>query len=183
MIVASRYAQALMDLAVEKNQLEEVRKDMRAVKGVCVSNHDFVTLLQSPIVKTDKKIAIIKSIFEGNISSISISFINLIINKRREANLEIIAEEFENHYKTNKNIVSVNVKTAVALDDTLKNQVLTLVKKSVTGEIELIQSIDSSLIGGFVLTINDKQIDQSVKRKLNDLRKNFARNELSIVTN
>jgi len=67
MIVASRYAKSLIDLAVETKQLEEVRNDMRLIAQVCKENREFVILLESPVVKTDKKMAIFKSIFEGKI--------------------------------------------------------------------------------------------------------------------
>jgi len=176
MIVASRYAKALIDLAVETKQLEEVRKDMQLVKNVCDNNREFMTLLQSPVVKTDKKVAIFKSVFEGKVSKTTIAFLNLMASKRREAFLQEIASDFDEQYKQFKNITTVEVKSAIALDDKARKQILDLVKTSATGEIDLVEKVDPSLIGGFVLTINDKQVDQSVKRKLNDLKKGFADN-------
>ncbi|MDX2171624.1 MAG: ATP synthase F1 subunit delta [Bacteroidota bacterium] len=177
MNVASTYAKSLINLAIESNQLEAVRNDMKLIEKVCSQNHDFINLLNSPIVKTDKKQAIFKSVFDGKISNLTLTFINLIAAKRRESYIANIATAFDEQYKTFLNITSATVLTAVALDDTLKNEILNLVKKTTTGSVELIQKIDPTLIGGFVLTINDKQIDQSVKRKLNDLRKNFANSE------
>lgn len=176
MIVASRYAKSLIDLAIETKQLEEVRKDMLLVKEVCQANHDFVLLLESPVVKTDKKMAIFKSLFEGKISKTTQAFLNLIAGKRREGYMNDIAKSFDEQYKAFKNITTVKVASAIALDENLKKEILALVKKTVTGEIELVEKVDPSLIGGFVLTMNDKQVDQSVKRKLNDLRKDFAGN-------
>ncbi|MCW3075819.1 MAG: synthase delta subunit [Bacteroidetes bacterium] len=174
MIVASRYAKSLLDLAVETKQLEEVIKDMRLVKEVCSQNSDFETMLQSPIVKTDKKQAIFKAVFGGKISKTTLAFLNLIAVKRREGYLPAIAKSFDEHYKLYKNITTVKVTSAITLDEKLKNQVMELVKKTVNGDIELIEKVDASLIGGFVLTIDDKQVDQSVKRKLNDLRKTLS---------
>jgi F-type H+-transporting ATPase subunit delta len=78
MSVASRYAKSLIDLAVEKNQLEAVRNDMKLISLVCLQNHDFINLLESPIVNTDKKQAIFKSIFGNKVTEITISFLNLI---------------------------------------------------------------------------------------------------------
>jgi F-type H+-transporting ATPase subunit delta len=171
MIVASRYAKSLLDLALENKELEEVRKDMQLVKEVCNSNHDFVTLLESPVIKTDKKISIFNELFQGKISKITSAFLNLIASKRREGYIRQIASEFDEQYKLFKNITTVKVNSAVALDKKSKEQILDLVKKSANGDIELVEKVNPELIGGFVLTINDKQVDQSVKRKLNDLRK------------
>lgn len=176
MIVASRYAKSLIDLAVETKQLEEVRNDMRLIAQVCKENREFVILLESPVVKTDKKMAIFKSIFEGKISITTQSFLDIIAKKRREGFIDNIAFAFDEQYKAYKNITSAVITTAVKLDDATKAQIMKIVKESVKGEVDLVEKTDKSLIGGFVLTVNDKQIDTSIKRKLNDLKKNFSGN-------
>lgn len=178
MIVASRYAKSLIDLSAEKKQLEETRTDMKLVQQVCDENHDFVVLLNSPIIKTDKKVAILNSVFEGKISKLSLSFLNLLSKKRRENFIPEIAKEYDEQYKAKKNITTAVVKTAVALDANLKKRVLEIVKQSNGGaEIELIEKVDPTIIGGFILSISDKQLDQSVKSKLGDLRKNLLSNK------
>lgn len=175
-VVAARYAKSLIDLAIETKQLEEVRRDMKIIKEVCNSTHDFVLLLESPIIKTDKKMAIFKKIFEGKITPTTQIFLSIIAGKRREGYIDDIANSFDEQYKNYMKITTVKVETAVKLDDKSKKQILDIVKKSVTGEIELIEKINPSLIGGFVLTVNDRQLDQSVKRKLNELKKDFSGN-------
>lgn len=176
MVVASRYAKSLLDLAIEKKQVDAVRKDMLVIDSVCRSNREFILLLQSPVVNTDKKISIINTLFDKKISSLSLNFLNLITSKRRESYISEISSSFDSQYKIYKNITSVKVESAVALDAKLKENILDLVKKSVKGEIELIEKVTPSLIGGFILTINDKQIDQSVASKLNKLKKDFSGN-------
>ena len=177
MIAASRYAKSLIDLAIETKQLDEVRNDMLLVGGVCTGSPDFIKLLESPVIKTDKKLSIFKEVFKGKISKLTASFLNLIASKRRENYLFAITKSFDEQYKIHKNIITVKVESAIALDADSKKQILALVKKTVSGEIELVEKTDPSLIGGFVLTINDSQVDQSVKRKLNDLRKTFSGKE------
>lgn len=176
MIVASRYAKSLIDLAVETKQLEEVRNDMRLIKQVCQENREFVIMLESPVVKTDKKMAIFQEVFGGKISATTQAFLNIVAKKRREGYIDNIAYAFDEHYKAFKNITSAVITTAVKLDDSTKAKILEIVKQHYKGEIELLEKTDKALIGGFVLTINDKQIDTSIKRKLNDLKKNFSGN-------
>jgi len=178
MIVGSRYAKSLIDLAVENKQLDETRKDMQLVKKVSDENHEFVVLLNSPIVKTDKKLEILNSIFNGKISKLSLSFLNLLAKKRRESYIPEIAYAFDEQFKNKKNITTAVITTATGLDAKLKARVLEIVKQSVgASEIELVEKVDAGIIGGFVLSISDKQLDQSVKRKLNDLRKNLLSNK------
>lgn len=176
MSVASRYAKSLIDLAIETKQLEEVRNDMRLIKAVCKSNPDFVNLLESPIVKTDKKMAILTSIFEGKISIITQTFLKLIATKRRESYIDDMAISFDEMYKSYLNITTVKVESAIKLDDNSRNQILEIVKQSTKGEIELVEKVNPELIGGFILTINDTQVDQSVRRRLSELKKNFSNN-------
>jgi F-type H+-transporting ATPase subunit delta len=178
MIVASRYAKSLIDLSVENKQLEETRNDMKLVKQVCDENHDFVVLLNSPVVKTDKKLEILNEVFGGKISKLSLSFLGLLSKKRRESYIPEIAVAYDEQFKSKKHITTAVITTANGLDANLKTRVLELVKQSAgAGEVELIEKVDAEILGGFVLSITDKQLDQSVKRKLNDLRKNLLSNK------
>lgn len=178
MIVASRYAKSLIDLAVENKQLEETRKDVQLIKQVCDQNHEFIVLLNSPVVKTDKKLEIFNSIFGGKVSKLTLSFLNLLATKRREAYIPEIATAFDEQFKAKKNITTAVITTATGLDAKVKTQVLEIVKKQAgSGEVELVEKVDASILGGFVLSIADKQLDQSVKRNLNDLKKNLLSNK------
>lgn len=178
MIVASRYAKSLLDLSIEKKQLEETRKDMKLIQQVCVSSKDLVNLLNSPIVKTDKKVEILTAIFGKNVSKLTISFFTLLVNKRRESYIPGIAKAFDELYKNKMNITTAVIKTAIGLDDKLKKRVLEIVKQAApTGDVELIEKVDPAIIGGFVLTVSDKQLDESVKHKLAELKKNLLDNK------
>ncbi len=176
MIVPSRYAKSLIDLAIETKQLEEVCNDMRLIKKVCKENHEFVLLLESPVIKTDKKMKVFKSIFGGKISNTTQLFLDLIATKRREGYIDDIAYSFDEQYKLYKNITTAVITTAVPLDAATKTKIVAIVKQSATGEVEVIEKVDKSLVGGFILMVNDKQVDASIRRKLNELRKDFSKN-------
>lgn len=175
-IVASRYAKSLLGLAVERGQLEAIHKDMQLVKSVCVSNNDFVVFLGSPVIKTDKKKEILAEVFKGKVSDLTMAFMDIIANKRREGYIYDISKAFEEQYKLYKNVLTAVITSASGIDDATRAKVMELVKSSTSGEVDLIEKTDKNLIGGFVLRIGDKQYDTSVIRKLNNLRKNFAEN-------
>jgi F-type H+-transporting ATPase subunit delta len=174
--VSYRYAKSLLDLAIEKGQLEQVREDMQLVRDTVHESRELEILLKSPVVKTDKKQDILKAIFGGKIGVITTEFIDIITRKRREAELEIIAESFLTQYRINKNIVTAVITTAAALDDTLRKQVLEIVRKMAGTEVELTEKIDTSLIGGFVLRVGDRQVDTSLIRQIRMLDRNFSEN-------
>lgn len=170
MIVASRYAQSLMDLATEQKKVDVVRADMKLVAQTCADSREFALFLASPVVKTDKKISTLKVLFDGKIDTLSLSFLLLIASKRRESITKEIAESFDDLYRKNKNIFSAVVTTAAGLDTTTKAKVMELVKGLMKGEVELIEKVDPNTIGGFVLTMGDRQIDRSVARQLGTLK-------------
>jgi F-type H+-transporting ATPase subunit delta len=82
--LATRYAKSLIGLAQERGELEIVYKDMQFLQSICKSNPDFVNLLRSPVVKADKKDAIITAITQGRISKMTTAFTTLLVQKGRE---------------------------------------------------------------------------------------------------
>lgn len=179
MIVATRYAKSLIDLATEANSLEAVNTDMKTVAKVSAENRDFNLFLKSPVIKTDKKIEVLKSIFEGKISALSLSFLTLIASKHREAFLPAIASAFDEQYKVGKNIFTAVVTSATGLDAATKEKVKDLVRSQMKGEVELIEKIDPATIGGFILKIGDRQIDRTVARQLSNLRNELTNKRLN----
>ena len=176
MIVASRYAKSLLDLAVEKGQLEAVYTDMVQIKSICNDSREFITFLNSPIIKADKKVSTLKAVFDGKLNAITAGFLTIVAQKRRESVIPHMATSFIEQYKSQKNILTAVVTSAKGLDDVTKKQALDLIKSQLNGEIELVEKIDSNVIGGFILKIGDKQLDKSVARQLSNLKKELTTN-------
>jgi F-type H+-transporting ATPase subunit delta len=176
--LATRYAKSLLDLAVEKGQLEEVYADMQWLQSVCKSNRDFVNLLKSPVITGDKKIRIVEAVAGGKLSNLTTAFNTLLIKKNRESVLPEIATAFINQYKEHKSIYTVKLTTATPLSDAAKNAIVMQVKK--TGgyqNIELEEKVDKDIIGGFVLQIGDKLVDASIAYDLKAIAKQFENND------
>jgi F-type H+-transporting ATPase subunit delta len=174
--VASRYAKSLLDLAEEKGTLEQVRQDMQLFTKTAEESRDLRLLLKNPIVKSDKKHAILDAIFGGKVSELTSKFFEIIAKKNREAVLESVAAEFETQYNLRKGIQTATVVTAVPLDAALRGQFQQMVANKTGKTIQLEEKVDPSLIGGFVLTIGDTQVDDSIKSSLQRLRNKFNDN-------
>jgi F-type H+-transporting ATPase subunit delta len=171
-----RYAKSLLNLSEEWGVLDTSYNDMVLVNSICTTSKDFSNLLKTPIVKTDLKVKIINELFSNTISSLSLAFIILITNKRRENLLPEISTSFISLYKNKKNIQEVSVTTALPLDDSMRIELMNYVKAQNNSNIELIEKVDESLIGGAIITIGDKQLDTSISSKLHALRKKFSVN-------
>jgi len=171
--VASRYAKSLLGIALEQNSLEDVHNDMQLIYNVCSENRDLEILLKSPIVKTDKKSAILTEIFGKKISKISNTFLSIILMKKREAIIADIATAFIDIYKTHKNIATASVTTAVTLTKEQRTNIINLIKSQGKESVDLTEIINPDIIGGMIIKVGDKQVDESIKRKLTNLEMEF----------
>jgi F-type H+-transporting ATPase subunit delta len=172
--LATRYAKSLVDLSIERNQLEVTYNDMQFLQQVTKASPDFVNLLRSPVVNSDKKQAVIDAIAKNRISVLTDAFIKLLINKSREGDLPEIVSAFIGQYNAIKGIHKVKLTTATAIGDDLKNAIVAKVKREANLEnVELDTKVDDALIGGFVLEFNNNLVDASVLRDLTDIRKQF----------
>ena len=176
--ISSRYAKSLIDLAVERNELENVFQDMLLFQKM-VANRDLYLLLKSPIINAAKKHSIFKALFEGKISATTRAFLDIIVTKGREMYLPEITQEFISQYKQLKKISTVHLTTAFEMTDSQLEEVKKkLLASAVTAEsIEFITKVDPSIIGGFIAKIGDNLYDASVKHKLALLKKEFLEND------
>lgn len=174
--IASRYAKALFDFALEQKVTEQVKNDMDLIVSVCSNNKDFRLMLTSPLIYSEKKEAIIAEIFGKHIQEMTLQFLFIITRKRREAFIEGIARQFIELYKEYKNITTAELVTARELGSELRDKVIAELKNQTKGEIELIEKIKEELIGGFVLSYKDYQYDASIKKQIKKLRREFDTN-------
>ena len=98
---AGRYAKALLELALDQKKIEVIESNMQQILTVAEEAHDFQVFLNSPLIKVDKKIEVIKSIF-GNFDALSISFLELVSNNGRESYITEIAHSFLNKLKEHR---------------------------------------------------------------------------------
>jgi F-type H+-transporting ATPase subunit delta len=176
--VASRYAKSILDLAVEKGQLEEVYNDMLYLQQLNKGSKEFLTLLRSPVVKPDVKIKAINAVTAGNISALTTSFTTLLINKARESVLPEVITSFIEQYKQQKNINTVKLTTATPVSEEVKKSIVAQVKKvSKMDNIDLQTEINPDIIGGFVLQAGDQLIDASIAYDLKTISRQFENND------
>jgi len=174
--VTIRYAKALLYLAIEQNSLEQTYSDILLLESTCFKSKELTLLLKSPIVKTDKKQAILNKIFSEKLNKLSLAFINIIVNKKREGQLYLIAKRFVNLYKAHNKIETATVTTAVEIDENLRHEVLRFIKTHGEKKIDLTEKIDKNIIGGAIIRMGDKQLDVSVSKVIHELKQTFNKN-------
>jgi|SRR5690606_17632769 len=171
--VASRYAKSVIDLAREKNALEAVHSDMLQIIDVLRQNSQLQAVLKNPIIKLDKKENILRDIFGKTVNPLLASFFTMLVKKGRGGVLYPTAKEFISQYNIEKGIIEASVTSASELSKEHFDQIANLIKQEYGKEVILTNKVDPSLIGGFVLTIGDRQIDTSIAGKLNKLEQHL----------
>ncbi|NMA02467.1 MAG: ATP synthase F1 subunit delta [Clostridia bacterium] len=171
--VSKRYAQALLSLAQDKNQIEEYRVQLNQV----LETLDTVPILQyiwyNEQLPASEKKEIIKKYFDGKLMDISINFLCILVDKNREKYLKGIIQEYEQIAHLSNNILEIKVGSAVQLSEKdyykLKDRFAAITGK----EIRINLQIMPELIGGIIVKIGDKVIDGSVRKRLALLEKNL----------
>lgn len=171
--VAFRYAKSLIGLAQEKNLLDTVYEDMKFFDKVCEENRAFVLALKSPVVKHWKKLDILESIFKSRVNPVSYTIFDIITKKNREAILPSVAEEFQKQYAEIKLIQKAYITTVSPITDEQRQQFIKIIADATGKTVELVEKTDAKLIGGYVLRVGDRQVDTSVKSRLNELKLQF----------
>jgi F-type H+-transporting ATPase subunit delta len=175
--VASRYVKSLLDLAVTQGQLDKVHADMKLFSETADQSRDLGLMLKSPVIRHDKKRTILEAIFKGKVTPLTMAFIDILTRKNREPLLVEIANEFHNAYNVYKGIGKASVTTTIPLDAKTREQFEAVVRKLANRkEVELEEKVDKDLIGGFVLNVEDRQIDASIKNNLKKLKLKFSEN-------
>ena len=176
--ITVRYAKAFYSLAKEKNILQDLKTDIELVNSVCKTSTDFILLLESPVIKTSKKIEVISSVFSGKLNQLTLDFLQLITKNKREINIPGICLNFLALTRKDQNIKSAVLTTATEMDGNTIEKIKHLLEKELNAKIELSTQSKKEILGGMILRIDDKQYDASVATQLKKIKQTLLESEL-----
>jgi F-type H+-transporting ATPase subunit delta len=172
-LITVRYAKALYQLAVEEGVQESVKTDMEAILASILESEDFSTFLESPLIKSSDKIRIMNTIFQKNVQDLTLKFIHLLFAQKREAHLADISRNFIQQYKQKLGVQEAVITTAKALSSAHIKQIHDYLTNRFNVKVELSEKVDPSIIGGFVLRIEDQQINASIQSQLKKIKRDL----------
>jgi F-type H+-transporting ATPase subunit delta len=175
--VASRYAKSLLTLAEERKELDVVERDIHLVLNTVKASAELERLLASPVLKPDQKQRVLDAVFKPHLSPLMMEFITILVRKGRVGILAAVAEACVMVIRTMKGIQTAEVITAAPLEGAAKDRILAELKRLHNGDVELKESVNPELIGGFVLRVEDRMLDASVRRSLNRLRRELTEHD------
>ena len=178
--LASRFAAALFDFAIENNTVEVVYKDILLVQKVVTENPVLKTAIESPIIPEDKKQKIFREVFIKNISETAFKFFVILIKKRREPQLVMICQQFVKIYYAKHNIKETYITTALPLSEKMKLYLKKDIEKDSPYTFIFHFDVNENIIGGIIVKFDDLFFDASVRTKINKLKAEFSQNAYAV---
>ena len=171
-VAAKRHAQAVFEIAVERNELDKWRSDLDLMAGV-FGDTELLPLLESPKIRfEDKSDVVVKNL--AGIGDMAINLAKLLIQKRNTRIMPQIAREYGVLMDRHQGIEHAEVTTASPMDASMEASFKDNLARITGSKIELSAKVDPDIIGGFVARVGDKVIDGSVRNRLQNLKQNIA---------
>lgn len=177
--ISMRYAKALYKYACEQGAEEVIYGCMSHLKAALCKAKGLPVLLKNPALSLDEKVNAICGLVPQ--SPEFKNFITLVVRAKREDLLLFIAYSFISLYRKNKGIVKLKITTAVPLSQDTQKSIGTIFSKQEGANVELLNIVDASVIGGFICQANYKRMDASVKGQLDVIRKQLVKETRKLV--
>jgi F-type H+-transporting ATPase subunit delta len=168
--ITVRYAKALLESAVELNIAQIVNDDIKLISKTSEFK-DFKLFLENPTIQTSRKNKIISEIFQNKINQLTLNFLFLLTKNKREIYLSSITRNFLKQYRDLFGITHVLLTTTTQAEDLFLKEIEKNISTLYKTKVELHDKADESLLGGFIVNINDVQYDASVKNKLEKIKR------------
>ncbi len=177
--ITNRYAKALMNLSIELNKFEPVSADVELIYNTLKNSRDLQVALSSPVISSEKKASILNDLFGDKTDKMTSDFIKLIIEKNREDLLFPITKHYMELRSEKLGIVEAQVYSSVDLPEEQKMKLKNKLEVYTGKKVKINFSLDKSLIGGFLVKVNDTILDASLKHQLEALKENFIKGNIS----
>ncbi len=171
--IAVRYAKALFDLAGEQKSIDAVYEDMKVIDRLCAMP-EVKEIISNPVIIQKKRKEIIVALAGDGINALTVKFIELMFSHDRGEHLGAAARNYLELTRRHRGIRQVTITTAVPVSDKIKEELATVITGVSSGKIEFIEQVNGSVMGGFIIRIDDAYIDASVRTRLNKFRKEFS---------
>ncbi len=171
--LASKYARAIFELAVELDKLDAFDKDLALVKNDVFSVPDAVAFFKNPLVPHNAKKDLLIKALKGEISDTVFNFLLLLTDKNRIGIFSDIYDIFSNFKNDAQGILIADVTTAFPLTKAQESKLGLKLAEVTRKKIKIRRHEDKSILGGVIVTIGDKRIDGSAAGRLQALKRSF----------
>ena len=168
--IVRRYAQALFEAARRADAVDAVESDLGFVAYTMETSAPLMAAIRSPLVLQEKKKAALRELFAGKVHELTLSFLDLLVEKRREDVVLQVEAEYLDIADEARGVVEAQVTTAVELTSQEKSRLAEALQRVTGKRVELSTDVDPDVIGGVLVKIRDTVIDGSIRGQLRAIR-------------
>lgn len=170
--IARRYAAAFFDLAVAGGQVDAVSADMKALRTFLAAGDDVSAFLNNPVLRRAQQADVLQAVgAELKLSALTLRFLGTLAMKRRLPQLADIVSAVEGLVAAHKGEVTADVTAAQALDQKQIDAIAGNIKQALGVTVRVNLHVDPAIIGGLVIRVGSRLIDNSVRTKLDRLHR------------
>lgn len=168
--IASRYARALFHLGSSKEEREGQLNELNQIKSILDQTPEVMQFFIAPQIPLEQKEKVLESSFKNRIESSVLSFLALLLDRRRFQYFQEIVEKYDLLVKAELGILEGKLVTAVPAEENLVTALKQKLQKIYNKELILSKEVDPELLGGGILHVGDQLIDFSLRGKLDRLK-------------
>lgn len=170
-LISKRYAVALFKLAQESDKMDKFYQEVSLIINSIKDNEDFLPVINHPSLSSKSKFDIFEKAFKGSISEEIFGLISLIFQKNREAELFSIFQTFLALVDEFNGVVTATIFSAIKLSDSQLENIKNNLAKQLNKKVIIEEKQDPTIIGGLIINVDGKIIDNSIKKSLSDIKK------------
>jgi ATP synthase F1 delta subunit len=171
--IARAYADALFEVAKDRDKLDDVRDQLGELADAIDENRELSVFFFSPYFSTEEKRQGIERVVSGADEEV-VNFLELLVDKHRMPAIFRIRERFDELWAEENKRLEVRLTSAVELDERVVKDVASEIEKRTGRTVDLENDVDESILGGLVLRVGNMVLDASIRSKLEKLRKEIA---------
>lgn len=171
--IAQVYARSLFEVAIERDELDEIREQLAAFADAMHDNRQLAVFFFSPYFSVNEKKDGLERAVRGATPAFD-NFLQALIERHRMPAIFRIRTEFETLWEHERRLLPVHVTSAVELEESLVESLGQRIGQQVDREVQMSSEVDPDILGGVVLRVGNVILDASIKNRLEQLRKQVA---------
>jgi len=168
--IASRYAEALFDIAQQTGKMEAWEAELASLGAVLDSSPELYQVLTHPEIPLRSKETLLQRTFQGKISTEIFAVLLMLIRRGHEPDIDSLHENYLQRWNAGRQVIPVTVTSAVPLSESQAQALEQTLARRTGATIQLTRSVEPELLAGMVLTIGDHVVDASARTTLQELR-------------
>lgn len=173
--VAKKYSTALFNIVKEKGLMDKAYVQFEDLDNLIKADDTLLNFLLAPHILDQHKLALVRDVFGPRLEPLFLEFLLVLVDKHRIGFLHEIIEEFRALVAEDRGIVVARVTTAKPMADTDRQSLIARLKGKTGKEIEIVEKVEPSILGGMIVILDDQIIDGSVSHHLSQLKEELMK--------